>query len=127
MKVLDFLVGKDFEQAVSISSVSIVSLEKGLMGTCAPSKYYSYLQGGHPVIAIVEKDSYLAQEVEQEKIGCFVEIGDSDRLAEMLLELQKDPGQIAQMGRAAERLYNEKYQMQIGLKKYYNLVQKLLK
>lgn len=67
VKVLDFLVGKDFEQAVSISSVSIVSLEKGLMGTCAPSKYYSYLQGGHPVIAIVEKDSYLAQEVEQKK------------------------------------------------------------
>lgn len=127
VKVLDFLVGKDFEQAVSISSVSIVSLEKGLMGTCAPSKYYSYLQGGHPVIAIVEKDSYLAQEVEQKKIGCFVEIGDSDRLAEMVLELQKDPGLIAQMGRAAERLYNEKYQMQIGLKKYYNLVQKLLK
>lgn len=45
----------------------------------------------------------------------------------MVLELQKDPGLIAQMGRAAERLYNEKYQMQIGLKKYYNLVQKLLK
>lgn len=127
VKVLDFLVGKDFEQAVSISSVSIVSLEKGLMGTCAPSKYYSYLQGGHPVIAIVEKDSYLAQEVEQEKIGGFVEIGDSDSLADMVTELQKNPEQIAQMGRDAERLYNEKYQMQIGLKKYYNLVQKLLK
>lgn len=127
VKVLDFLVGKDFEQAVSISSVSIVSLEKGLMGTCAPSKYYSYLQGGYPVIAIVEKDSYLAQEVEQEKIGGFVEIGDSDSLADMVTELQKNPEQIAQMGRDAERLYNEKYQMQIGLKKYYNLVQKLLK
>lgn len=127
VKVLDFLVGKDFEQAVSISSVSIVSLEKGLMGTCAPSKYYSYLQGGHPVIAIVEKDSYLAQEVEQKKIGGFVEIGDSDSLADMVTELQKNPEQIAQMGRNAERLYNEKYQMQIGLKKYYNLVQKLLK
>ncbi|WP_279128440.1 glycosyltransferase family 4 protein [Acidaminococcus fermentans] len=127
VKVLDFLVGKDFEQAVSISSVSIVSLEKGLMGTCAPSKYYSYLQGGHPVIAIVEKDSYLAQEVEQEKIGGFVEIGDSDSLADMVTDLQKNPEQIAQMGRDAERLYNEKYQMQIGLKKYYNLVQKLLK
>lgn len=127
VKVLDFLVGKDFEQAVSISSVSIVSLEKGLMGTCAPSKYYSYLQGGHPVIAIVEKDSYLAQEVEQEKIGGFVEIGDSNSLADMVTDLQKNPEQIAQMGRDAERLYNEKYQMQIGLKKYYNLVQKLLK
>ena len=97
------------------------------MGTCAPSKYYSYLQGGHPVIAIVEKDSYLAQEVEREKIGGFVEIGDSDSLADMVTELQKNPEQIAQMGRDAERLYNEKYQMQIGLKKYYNLVQKLLK
>lgn len=126
VKVLDFLVGRDFEQAVSISSVSVVSLENGLMGTCAPSKYYSYLQGGHPVIAIVEKDSYLAKEVEQEEIGCFVEIGDSDRLAEMVKELQKKPDQIAQMGKTAEKLYNEKYQMQIGLEKYYEMVQKLL-
>ena len=41
----DFLTGEAFEQAVAISSCCVVSLEKGLKGMCAPSKYYSYLQG----------------------------------------------------------------------------------
>lgn len=126
VKVLDFLVGKDFEQAVSISSVSIVSLEKGLKGTCAPSKYYSYLQGGKAVIAIVEKDSYLADEVSKENVGIYVEIGDSKKLADVLTSLQQNPKRVDAMGKNAEKIYNEKYQLEVGLSQYYKMIQRLL-
>ncbi len=51
VQLLNFLTGRDFQQAVAISSCCIVSLENGLRGTCAPSKYYSGLQGGQPVRA----------------------------------------------------------------------------
>ena len=46
VQLLDYLTGEDFQRAVAISACSVVSLERGLKGTCAPSKYYSYLQGG---------------------------------------------------------------------------------
>ena len=126
VQVLDFLVGKDFEQAVSISSVSVVSLEKGLKGTCAPSKYYSYLQGGKAVIAIVESGSYLADEVTKENVGIYVEIGDSKRLAAVLTSLQQSPEQVDAMGQNAEKIYNEKYQLEVGLSKYYKMIKQLL-
>ena len=126
VQVLDFLVGKDFEQAVSISSVSVVSLEKGLKGTCAPSKYYSYLQGGKAVIAIVENDSYLADEVSKENVGIYVEIGDSKRLADVLISLQQNPAQVDAMGQNAEKIYNEKYRLEVGLSRYYKMIKQLL-
>lgn len=126
VQVLDFLVGKDFEQAISISSVSVVSLEKGLKGTCAPSKYYSYLQGGKAVIAIVENGSYLADEVSQENVGVYVEIGDSKRLADVLISLQQNPEQVDAMGQNAEKIYNEKYRLEVGLSRYYKMIKQLL-
>lgn len=126
VQVLDFLVGKDFEQAVSISSVSVVSLEKGLKGTCAPSKYYSYLQGGKAVIAIVENNSYLADEVSKENVGIYVEIGDSKRLADVLISLQQNPEQVDAMGQNAEKIYHEKYRLEVGLSRYYKMIKQLL-
>lgn len=122
----DFLTGKDFEQAVAISSVSVVSLEKGLKGMCAPSKYYSYLQGGQPIIAIVEKDSYLAKEISNEKIGYSVEIGNAKELVEKILLMHKNDQERKSMGQRAEYLYKSKYSYEKSMEKYKIVIEKIL-
>jgi len=122
VQVMDYLTGKDFEQAVAVSSVAVVSLEKGLMGTCAPSKYYSYLQGGQPVLAVVENGSYLAEEVERERIGHAVEIGDVDGLVRAIQSMAEDRDACSEMGRRAEKLYKERYALEIGLGKYADML-----
>lgn len=126
VQVLDFLVGEDFQQAVAITSVSIVSLEKGLKGMCAPSKYYSYLQGGKPVISIVEQGSYLAEEVSAEHIGIAVDVGDSASLAEQLNWLEKHRAELETMGKNAAQLYDTRYKFEIGLSKYHEMIKALL-
>lgn len=126
VQLLGFLTGKDFEQAVAISSCAVVSLEKGLMGTCAPSKYYSYLQGGMPVLAVVERESYLAEEVSREAIGRAVEIGDSEALKDAILFLAEHPEERRAMADRAGKLYLERYAYEVGMKKYKDLVEKVL-
>ena len=127
VQVLDFLVGEAFQQAVAITSVSIVSLEKGLKGMCAPSKYYSYLQGGKAVIAIVEQGSYLAEEVAKEHVGVFVPVGDSTALAERLTSLENTRDELREMGQKAARLYDTQYKIEIGLSKYHEMIEGLLR
>lgn len=124
--IVDFLTGKDFEQAVSISSCGIVSLEKGLRGMCAPSKYYSYLQGGIPVITISEKESYLAQEVVQEGIGKAINIGDSIGLSQAIIELSRDKVTSDRMSQRAHSLYENRYSMSRCLDQYVELIEKTL-
>ena len=126
VQLLDFLVGDEFKDAVAISSCSIVSLEKGLKGTCAPSKYYSYLQGGQPVLAVVEGDSYLAEEVKRENIGRYIELGDGFGMSKEILELSENPDECLMLGLNAKQLYKNKYAIDIGLKKYHELFGNIL-
>ncbi len=126
VKVLDFLTGEEFEQASSISSCGIVSLEAGLKGTCAPSKYYSYLQTGQPVLAVVEEGSYLEEEIEGENIGYAVRIGEGKALAEAIVKLMSEPDDCAEKGRRAGEIYKTKYDRKIAFEKYDKLISGVL-
>ena len=126
VQLLDFLIGDEFEQAVSIGSCSVVSLEKGLMGMCAPSKYYSYLQGGQPILAVVEEGSYLAKEVEREHIGKSIPIGDKLGLAKAILEMSKCMDETIAMGERAQALYKKLYTMDKGLQKYAEIMEHMI-
>lgn len=125
-KVYDFLTEDAFEQAIAISSCCVVSLEKGLQGMCAPSKYYSYLQAGRPVLAIVEEKSYLAKEVEGKENGCFIPIGKTEKLMETLDRLRPDKEKVKKMGYRSKELYLKKYDYKIGMKKYDSLFNELV-
>lgn len=127
VQLLDFLTGKDFQQAVAISSCCIVSLERGLKGTCAPSKFYSYLQGGQPVLAVVEKDSYLAAEVEDERIGHAVEIGDGVGLKDAIIAMVGNPDECKAMGNRAKKLYEDQYAYEVAMRKYKEMIEQLLR
>lgn len=126
VQLLGFLTGKDFEQAVAVSSCAVVSLEKGLIGTCAPSKYYSYLQGGMPVLAVVERESYLAKEVAREDIGRAVEIGNAESLRDAILFLAEHPDERRAMADRAGKLYDERYAYEVAMEQYLRLVKRVL-
>lgn len=126
VRICDFLTGTAFEHAVAASSCGIVSLEKGLTGMCAPSKYYSYLQGGLPIIAVTEANSYLAREAQKERVGKAVLVGDGNSLAAEILALYASPIEVQEMSVRAENLYQAKYQMSIALDKYLILLRKIL-
>lgn len=126
VKVLKFLTGSDFEDAVTISSCSIVSLEAGLRGMCAPSKYYSYLQGGIPVVSITEKGSYLQNEIENEKIGKSITIGDSNGLAKAIKEIAQDKNYQKELAENAIWLYDREYSKKKCLEKYAELLKEIM-
>lgn len=58
VRVQRFLTGDDFLNALEISDCGLVSLQPGLKGTCAPSKYYSYLCAGID-LTIVDSEDYV--------------------------------------------------------------------
>ena len=126
VRVFDFLEAEAFEKAIAAADCFVLSLEKGLKGTCAPSKYYSYLQGGRPVAAVVERNSYLADEITAEGIGVYAENGDSERLCRFLLEMVADPKACAAMGANARRLYERSYALPIAVAAYQKMMHEIL-
>lgn len=118
IQLLDFLTGKDFEQAVAISSCCVVSLEKGLRGTCAPSKYYSYLQGGKPILGIVEEGSYLEEEITKEKLGYVTHNQNSDLLVKHIKHMSENKSECLEIGKRVTQVYMNNYDIEICLNKY---------
>ena len=118
VRICGFLTGAAFGQAVAASSCGIVSLERGLMGMCAPSKYYSYLQGGLPVLTVAERESYLAEESVRQAVGLFSETGDGAQLAQNILSLYQSPEMCGKMSKNALMLYTRRYAKSVGLARY---------
>lgn len=118
VRICGFLTGAAFGQAVAASSCGIVSLERGLMGMCAPSKYYSYLQGGLPVLTVAERESYLAEESVRQAVGLFSETGDGAQLAQNILSLYQSPEMCGKMSKNALMLYTGRYAKSVGLARY---------
>ena len=127
VRICDFLTGTAFEHAVAASSCGIVSLEQGLTGMCAPSKYYSYLQGGLPILTVAEQSSYLSKDVLYSEVGLCSNVGNGVQLTRNILQLYRDPELCKKMSGNAARLYTEKYAKGIGLNKYAALFKNVLR
>lgn len=124
-KCCGFLVGEEFELALAAADCCVVSLENGLKGMCAPSKYYSYLQAGKPVLAVVEDGSYLQEEIRREDIGRAVCVGEAEGLADAIEEMSAKAEARGDMSCRAKALYAGTYRKESALEKYAQLLRTL--
>ena len=123
-KICDFLHGEEFQNALRISDCALVSLEKGLSGLAVPSKTYSYMMHGIPLLAIMDEGDIVA-DIEQ-GAGAWVRNGESEKLASLIRELAAEPLKMDQMRQTCRRLYLEKYTTEICTGKYVSLLRELL-
>ena len=120
----NFLHGKDFDDALAISDCAFVSLEKGATGLCVPSKTYSYMMQGIPLLAIMDACD-IVRDIEK-GAGLWVRNGESEKLAEAIRTLRDDPQRQDQMRKICRKLYLENYTTEICTKKYVTLFRQLL-
>ena len=123
-RVLDFLHGKDYRDALQISGAALISLEAGTTGLCVPSKTYSYMMEGIPLIAIMG-DSDIVSDI-RSGAGVSLKNGESQRLAELIRGLAADPQGREAMSRKCRELYLTRYTPEICTGQYVDLFRKLL-
>jgi len=119
-----FLHGKDFQDALAVSDCALVSLEKGATGLCVPSKTYSYMMQGIPLLAVMEECD-IVRDIES-GAGLWVKNGESEKLAKHIRDLQGDPARCQQMRSVCRRIYLENYTTKINTEKYVTLFRDLL-
>ena len=123
-RVLDFLHGKDYRDALQISSAALISLEAGTTGLCVPSKTYSYMMEGIPLIAIMD-DSDIVSDI-RSGAGVSLKNGESRRLAELIRGMAPDPRGREAMSRKCRELYLSRYTPEICTGQYVSLFRQLL-
>ena len=123
-QVLEYLHGPDYRDALEISSAALISLEAGTTGLCVPSKTYSYMMEGIPLLAIMDRCDIVA-DIES-GAGKAFHNGESDRLAREILAMRDDPQKVQAMGDRCRKLYLQKYTPEVCLPQYEALFRGLL-
>ena len=120
-----FLQGEDFENVLAASSCCVLSLEKWMKGLGAPSKLYSYLQAGKPVIAITDTDCYMRKDIEKNGYGVHFGISEHKKLAQEIIRLSENPQEEKRMSSRARDFY-QKNDKKNNIEKYIEIIMDLL-
>lgn len=124
--IFDFLHGQDFQDALYISDCFIVSLANDLTGLAVPSKTYSYMMAGKPVIAIIGEDSDIAKDLTDNNAGYAIQTGESSRMVNAINELLGDKDKANFMGGNSRKVFLEKYTKERCTQQYVNMMKRIL-
>lgn len=105
-------------ESLNSCDCSGVTIAKGIEGISFPSKLYSSLAVGKPVIAISEPVSELRSLIEDHGVGRWCELGDVDGLVRIIKQMMNDPQACKRQGEAARRLFEQRYTREISCAKY---------
>ena len=122
--MFEFLHGKDYQDALQISGCALVSLENGLTGLCVPSKTYSYMMQGIPLLAIMDEGD-IVSDIES-GAGCWVRNGDVSALVEKICFMQSHVKELSDMRKKCRSIYLEKYTTEVCTNKYVDMFRELI-
>jgi len=111
-------------QSLNACDASLVTIAKGIEGISFPSKLYSSLAVGKPILAISERYSSLKSIIERNDAGRWIELGDPDGLVKAIRNMMQDAHGTSRMGKAARDLFNRDYTLQSSASKYSTVLSK---
>jgi glycosyltransferase involved in cell wall biosynthesis len=111
--------------SLTACDVSIVSVSERMEGLVAPSKLYSALASGRPIVSICPENSYLNDVFERANCGATVRNGDSQGLADYLYKLSQNPQLANELGRSGREYCRNNYTSAKITKDYLMLFQSL--
>ncbi|MBT8487099.1 MAG: glycosyltransferase family 4 protein [Phycisphaerales bacterium] len=104
--------------SLNACDVSLVTIAEGIEGISYPSKLYSSLAIGKPILALSEHDSELRQVLTEHGVGRWHALGDADGVAESIRGMMADPGGTARMGANARTLFEKQFTLQASSRHY---------
>jgi colanic acid biosynthesis glycosyl transferase WcaI len=98
VRFADYQPASRLAEVLATGDVHLVPLRAGLGDVSVPSKTYSSLAAGRPVVASIDLDSEIPRLLAESRAGIAVAPGDARTLVAALSELLDDPARLAAMG-----------------------------
>ena len=87
-------------EVLAAADIHVVPLRRGLARSSVPSKMYSILAAGRPIVASVDPGTEVAAVVERANAGVAVPPDDPEAFTKALARLVAEPDEVERMGRA---------------------------
>lgn len=119
--------GKDILSDLQAAShLSVVHLEEEIEGFAFPSKLYTVLAAGTPVLALCRENSRLARIIKEADCGYVCQHRDIDGIKSAILELSERTDLLEKFRMNARSYFEKNYTLEISLGKYKKVFNKFL-
>jgi colanic acid biosynthesis glycosyl transferase WcaI len=103
LRFVDYQPTERLPEVLAAADIHVVPLKRGLARSSVPSKTYSILAAGRPLLASVDPGTEVARVVQRAQSGLAVEPDDPAAFVDALTTLIEAPAQRAAMGAAGRR------------------------
>lgn len=108
VRFLPFRPASEIPHVMAAGDLHVVTVRRGLEGVVVPSKLYSILAAGRPVLVVAPGTTDAARIVSTEACGLSVDPDQPEAVASAILALRNDPARLAGMA-SCSRAAAEKY------------------
>lgn len=122
VRVLPFRPVEQVPHVMMAGDLHVVTVRRGLEGVVVPSKIYSILAAGRPVLVVAPAESDAARIVMESGCGVAADPDDPSAVAAAICELRNDPARLREMGRRA-RETAQKYARVNELQKFVHIIE----
>jgi colanic acid biosynthesis glycosyl transferase WcaI len=105
-------------EVLAAADIHVVPLRRGLARSSVPSKMYSILAAGRPIVASVDEGTEVARVVEQTGAGIALPPDDAEAFTKALARLVADPEESVRMGEAG-RAFVERWASPAAIARQY--------
>lgn len=116
----------DVPASLAAADCHIVSLDAIYSGISFPSKFYTSISVGAPVLAVAQADTDLAAIVESERVGISVRPKNVDDLVSAINRLHEDRLLSKEMGLRGRKLAETKYDEAVCTGQYLDLIERIV-
>lgn len=113
-------------EVYSMADISIISCTPGTGGSGMPSKTWTIMAAGIPIIASFDMPSEMERTIEEAECGFCTRVGDENELGEKLIRVYRD-GQLKEcLGRNARKYAEENVSKTEAITKYIKSIEKVV-
>lgn len=113
-------------EILGLADIHLVMLDPRFDEVLVPSKVYSALAAGRPLLFLGNTDNELARLVREHDIGVVVALEDSAGIANAIRELAGQPARCQAMGDRARQLFDQKFSRPQVMNRWLALIQQWL-
>jgi colanic acid biosynthesis glycosyl transferase WcaI len=122
LRFLPFQPRDRLPEVLATADVSLVTLKKGIGTASLPSKCFSILASGRPLIASVDEDSDTWKLVQRSGAGICIPPENPEALAEAIMELKNDPSRRKLLSRRGREFALNNHSPQAAAEKFEQLL-----
>lgn len=113
-------------QVYSLGDLGVVACKKGLGKGAFPSKTWSIMSAGTPVITNYDEDTDLERLVKDNCLGVFSAADDSEQMAERIMEMYHNRELCAEYGRNARQYILDNVSKEKSTQKYVDVIKEVV-